>query len=120
MYDLDPALLQKIKEELVHAATGWNVLRAVDEQGSTEALSYGAATNVNRAALLAVHQRHYRLPRQATTKKTMKEMLNDLFSKEARQADQAVTKKKAEKRRQDVMELRALREQVRTDLLMRC
>ena len=50
----------------------------------------------------------------------MKEMLDVLFPKEARLADQAVTKKKAEKRRQDVMELRALREQVSTDLLIRC
>jgi hypothetical protein len=119
MFNLDPALLQKSKEELVHAATGWDVLRAADQQGSTEALSFETANNMNRAALLAVHQRHFRLSRQAT-KKTMKEMLSDLFPKEARQADQAVTKKKAEKRRQDVMELRALREQVRTDLLIRC
>jgi len=109
MFDLDQALLQKAKKDIVYAATGWDVLRPADEQGSTEALSFEVSKGLNRAALLAVHQQAFRLPRQAT-KKTMKEMLNDLFPKEAREADQAVTKKKAEKRRQDVMELRALRE----------
>lgn len=115
MFRLGPEWLRQSKEKIIYEVTGWDVLRAEDAQGTTEALSYAAASKMSRAQLVAVHAAHFRLRRPS--KKTMPKLLVELFPEEARAHDEAAAAadnhRRRKRHREQLQELHSYREQVR-------
>ena len=116
MFRLAPEWLRQPKEKIIYEVTGWDVLRTEDAQGVTDALSYTAASKMSRAQLVAVHAAHFRLRRPS--KKTMPELLADLFPEEARAHDEAAAAadehRRRKRHREQLQELHSYREQVRS------
>lgn len=118
LFDLDAKWEHKTKEQIVKEITGWDVLRPADAQGSIEAINYEDACKLKRGSLLAIHQGRFYLQRPAR-QKSKKSLLDDLYPKEAREAGQSVAKSKVEKRKHEVVDLGALKEEASSNVLTR-
>ena len=102
LFRLPPEWLQKTKQEIIFKGTGWHILRSEASQGNSEVLTYAPASEMNRAQLVAVHQRHLKLKRPS--KKNMDDLLSDLFPDEAREHDEAAVAEREGTRRKRTRE----------------
>ncbi len=109
-FNLDDHLANEPVERVVHALTGWDMLRPEATQSSESSFTYEAAMELSVKAIRAIHRQ--KLPQSSQTKKSKIKLIEELFPAEAREHDEHHESARQNKRRLTMAQLTAQKEEV--------
>lgn len=112
-FELDDSFLSSTTPLIIHFKTGWDVLRPADCQSSNEPFTYEIAKKLSLKALKEVHKQ--KLSKSAQTRKSKLDLINEIFTEEARECDDDIANHKKQKRRLTLSHLSARKEEVCKD-----